>query len=132
MSISEHKHMSKDEVVRARRIEVFSGAGRRRSWSPEDKAAIVAESFATTFGVSRVARQHGLTPSQLFTWRREARRQNTDARGPAFVPVMVDEAAAGSRLHDIELDVDGANVWIWRGADAGMVTTIICALKAAK
>jgi len=28
-----------------RRIEVFTGAGRRRSWSPEEKAAIIAESY---------------------------------------------------------------------------------------
>jgi transposase len=29
----------------------------------------------------------------------------------------------------IELDVDGASVWIWRDADLGMVTAIIDALK---
>ena len=29
-----------------RRIEVFTGAGRRRRWPAEEKAAIVAESYA--------------------------------------------------------------------------------------
>src|ERR1700676_916888 len=42
MSISEHKHMPEP----VRRIEVFTGAGRRRSWSGEEKAAIIAESYA--------------------------------------------------------------------------------------
>ena len=42
MSISEHKHMSKADAP-ARRIEIFTGAGRRRAWSAEEKAAIVAE-----------------------------------------------------------------------------------------
>lgn len=31
----------------ARRVEIFTGAGRRRSWSAEDKARIVAESTAS-------------------------------------------------------------------------------------
>jgi hypothetical protein len=44
MSISERKHVSEGEAA-ARRIEIFTGAGRRRSWSPREKAAIVAESF---------------------------------------------------------------------------------------
>src|SRR5439155_9618607 len=39
MSISEHKHMPEP----VRRIEVFTGAGRRRSWSGEEKAAIIAQ-----------------------------------------------------------------------------------------
>ena len=32
----------------ARRIEVFTGAGRRRTWSAEAKAKIVAESYAAS------------------------------------------------------------------------------------
>ena len=56
-----------------RRYEVFTGAGRRRDWSAEDKARLVAESFEPDVTVSAVARRHGLTPQQLFTWRREAR-----------------------------------------------------------
>ena len=59
---------------RARRIEVFTGAGRRRTWPADEKAAIVAESYAPGRTVCGVARRHGLTPAQLFTWRRLARR----------------------------------------------------------
>ena len=44
MSISERKHVSEGEAP-ARRVEIFTGAGRRRSWSAREKAAIVAESF---------------------------------------------------------------------------------------
>lgn len=60
-----------DEPVR--RFEVFTGAGRRRDWSAEDKARIVAESFEPGAAVSAVARRHALSPQQLFTWRREIR-----------------------------------------------------------
>ena len=62
MSISEHKHMPEP----VRRIEVFTGAGRRRSWSAAEKAAIIAESYGAGETVCAVARRHGLTPQQLF------------------------------------------------------------------
>ncbi len=42
MSISEHKRTSEGEAVPARRVEIFTGAGRRRSWAEQEKAAIVA------------------------------------------------------------------------------------------
>ena len=80
MSISEHKHMP----APIRRIEVFTGAGRRRSWSPEEKASIVAESYGGGETVCAVARRHGLTPQQLFTWRRLARVEPT-SDAPALV-----------------------------------------------
>jgi transposase len=46
MSISEHKHRSEPELAPTRRIEIFRGAGRRRTWSVDQNAAIGAESFA--------------------------------------------------------------------------------------
>jgi transposase-like protein len=61
MSISEHKHM----LEPVRRIEVFTGAGRRRSWSSEEKASIIAESYGEGGTACAVARRHGLTPQQL-------------------------------------------------------------------
>jgi transposase len=85
MSISEHKHMPEP----VRRMEVFTGAGRRRSWSAAEKAAIIAESYSAGDTVCSVARRHGLTPQQLFTWRRLARQP---ALSPVtmFVPAVVD------------------------------------------
>jgi len=70
-------------------MEVFTGAGRRRSWSAAEKAAIIAESYGAGETVCSVARRHGLTPQQLFTWRRLARQA---ALSPAtmFVPAVVD------------------------------------------
>ncbi len=76
---------------RARRIEVFTGAGRRRTWPADEKAAIVAESYAPGRTVCGVARRHGLTPAQLFTWRRLARRAWLPVKEPPsmlFVPAV--------------------------------------------
>ena len=73
MTVSELTLKSSAEEP-VRRFEVFTGAGRRREWAPEDKARIVAESFEPGATVSDVARRHALSPQQLFTWRREARK----------------------------------------------------------
>lgn len=147
MSISEHKQVSKDEAP-ARRLEIFTGAGRRRAWTARQKAAIVAESFEDGARASHVARRHGLTPQQLFAWRRQARRRGEeDVEAPSFAPVVVEapsavaaltsDVGAGSQASDarppvVELDVDGSSVWVWPGAETAMVTAIIGALKACR
>lgn len=84
MSVSEHKPMPEP----VRRIEVFTGAGRRRSWSGE-KAAIIAESYDAGETVCAVARRHGLTPQQLFAWRRLARRSRS-MLPTTFVPAVLE------------------------------------------
>jgi transposase len=58
-----------------RRLEVITGVGRRRRWSDEDKARIVAESLDPTNTASVVARRCGLHVSQLFTWRQQLQRK---------------------------------------------------------
>ena len=132
------------KAAEARRIEVITG-GRRRRWSDDEKARAVEASLSPGAVVSVVARQHGATPQQLFTWRREARRRAQEgALVEGFVPVMVEAGTTGggltepsslpapTRPHSIELDVAGASVFIWRGAEPAMVSAIIGALKAAK
>src|SRR3954471_4798834 len=52
-----------------RRLEVITGVGRRRRWSLEEKARIVAESLDPATTSSAVARRYGLHASQLFVWR---------------------------------------------------------------
>jgi transposase len=76
-----------------RRLEVFTGAGRRRTWSKEDKARIVAEIVASGDSVCAVARRHGLSPQQLSSWRRrlrEAAAGYPEAEELKFVPAVVD------------------------------------------
>jgi len=70
-------------VSEVRRIELITGIGRRRRWSREDKAGIVVESLTGGVSVSEVARRHGLSPQQLFAWRREARALLHEGGGAA-------------------------------------------------
>jgi transposase len=57
-------------------------AGTRRSWTREQKQAILAEAKKSATTVSAVARRHGIAPSLLFRWRREA----FDAERAAALP----------------------------------------------
>ena len=86
MSITEHNDVSKGEAP-ARRLEIFTGAGRRRTWTTAEKAAIVAEAYEDGVRTSDVARRHGLTPQQLFGWRRAAcQRGDHEIEASTFAP----------------------------------------------
>jgi transposase-like protein len=52
-------------------IEVITSVQRRRRWSAEEKERLVAASLEPSTGVSAVARQAGIHPSQLYGWRRQ-------------------------------------------------------------
>ena len=139
-------HVPKGVERPARRIEIFTGAGRRRKWPTEDKAAIVAESYSSNETVCAVARRHGLTPAQLFAWRRAANRARTQGEDSAllrFVPAVVEDpkSEAGERdsrsakrshreLGIIEVEIGGVIVRVGRGAEAKAITAVIRALKA--
>lgn len=132
-----------------RRFEVFTGAGRRRIWTDEGKAEILAESYSGNDSISAVARRHGLSPSQLFTWRRELRKALAAAASPSFVPAVVDATPPQSQDQPpaqkrrrtrhtrtsgtvVELEIDGVEVKIAQGADARVIAAVIDALKTAR
>src|SRR3954468_3162272 len=75
------------------RLEVIA-TGARRRWTLEEKHRIVAESYRAPRIVSATARRHGVTPSQVFTWRRleSQGRLTADVDEPAFVPAVVTSA----------------------------------------
>jgi transposase len=49
--------------------EIVARVERRRQWTPEDKAALLAEVEAAGGRVSAVARRHGISKSLLYNWR---------------------------------------------------------------
>ena len=115
-----------------RRVEVLTGAPRRRRWSAAEKAAIVAESFAPGAVISEIALRHGLHRNQLYGWRKELRSAAAaDAGVPVvdFVPVVAERrAACGSGV--IEIEIGGAVVRAAPGVDLGHLGEIIRVLKA--
>ena len=146
MSISELMPVSEP----VRRIELFTGHGRRRSWSDDEKATILAQSYAGGESVCSVARRHGLTPQQLFTWRREARKAAEAA--VTFAPVVVTPAPKMPTVEPasprkernparrparkrrgaaaIELEAGGVTARVADGASTEAIAAVIRALKA--
>ena len=78
-----------------RPVEVFTAVERRRSWSAQDKARIVAESFEPGAKVTEVARRHELSAQHLHQWRRAAKTGKMVLpidKEMTFAAVMVDGA----------------------------------------
>ena len=114
-----------------RRLEVITGIGRRRRWTDEEKAWIVAESLDPASTVSAVARRYGLHPSQLFVWRqRLAAPAARDA--PGFVPVVVAEDAAATSPElagRIEIALGPAVVRVGADVDAAALRRVLEAVR---
>ena len=129
---------------------MINGAGGRRRWLVDEKARILEETLVPGAVVSEVARRYGLSPQQLFGWRRDARRTNEVAAGPAaFVPAVVDvpapvavvERRPGPRRRQrrssrtsasgaIKIEIDGVAVRVGPGASPKTIEAVIRALKA--
>jgi transposase len=71
-----------------RRIEVITGQRRRRRWTAEEKAGIVAESLEAGANISEVARRHGVGRGLLTAWRRQF--ASAGAKMPSFVPLRIE------------------------------------------
>jgi transposase-like protein len=89
----ESKGGERFDVEVVRRIELITGAGRRRRWSTDEKARIVLESLKPDANVSEVARRHGLSPQQLFGWRREARGLTGEGSSEASEATVAEASA---------------------------------------
>ncbi len=116
------------------RLDVIT-TGARRRWTLEEKQRIVAESFSAARMTSATARRHGLSPSQLFTWRRRARdgKLVADAEGLAFVPAIVAPehiAPADLRAGLVEIELRGGRrVRVDVSVDVSALKRVIDALE---
>ena len=139
------------------RVEVITGPERRRRWSDEEKLQLIAEACQPGNSVSQVARERGISASQLFGWRRQmlAKGLVTDNRSepsvaPAltFAPVEIAKEQSPPGAEDnvrsarrqaairitgtVEIELKGGDrVRVEGCADAGLVVRIVSALRRA-
>ena len=136
-----------------RRIEVITGQSRRRRWTAEEKARIVAESFETDANISEVARRNGVARGLLTAWRHRFATA-VGSKVPSFVPVTIDaeESSGGAagepdrlppaqtRLLEkasppgklfgvIEIEVGGARIRVEPGVELTTLSTVLSALR---
>jgi len=82
--------------------------------------------------VLALARAHGLSPQQLFGWRRKARAQARALSGdPAFAVVALAEEEKREEGGMVELVVGEITVRIGPDVTAARVTAIVRAIRAA-
>jgi transposase len=131
-----HMPILEDGSDTLQRVEIITGTGRRRRWSSDAKAAIVAESFAPGASVSGVARRHDISPSLLFLWRRQATRAQVAERGdrgmpPGFVPVAI--TGCGGQLPSeeqaaIEIEVGAVRIHVRGTVDRRALCEVLAAV----
>jgi transposase len=124
-----------------RRVEVLTGPGRRRRWSADEKARIVAETLVPGARVSEVARRWQICSQQVFGWRRAMRQDVPNVAGtttaPNFVPIVSEAIPAAtvqraaSAASGIEVKLAGAVVRVSSGMDdAAQLTAVLRAVRA--
>jgi transposase len=85
--------------ARGQQVEIITRGERRRSWTPEQKREIVAESLGPELSPTEVARKHGISTGQLYTWRRELLSMPsavTERAMPRFAEVELAPAPPGT------------------------------------
>ncbi|NEU14894.1 transposase [Methylobacterium sp. BTF04] len=112
-------------------------AGTRRTWSPEQKRAILTEADDPTTTASEVARRHGLHSSLLFRWRRALRAGvsalETSSR-PSFVPLALPAPPSAIREEPnrpgaIEIELAGGHrLRAEAGAEVALLQGVIAML----
>jgi transposase len=119
------------------RVEIPTGTPRRRRWSAEEKARIVAESLAPGAVARTVALRHGVHPNQLYGWRRELGWIGGTAEPGlvcGFVPVMVAEEAPGRgggvAAGVVEIEVSGAVLRAVPGVAMDFLSAVLRAMRA--
>ena len=121
-----------------RRVEILTGPGRRRRWSAEDKARIVAETLVPGARVSEVARRWQLSSQQVFGWRRAARLSTATTTTvmditSGFVPIVTEASSVttAAKASVIEVRLAGAVVRVASGmGDAAQLTAVLRAVRA--
>jgi|SRR5665213_975945 len=69
--IDESTHTTNRMSARNPRMEIIMRGERRRSWTADQKSQIVAESLGPELTPTEVARKHGISTGQLYTWRQK-------------------------------------------------------------
>ena len=130
---------SRHDAGSYQRVEVITGGRRRRNWSDEEKARIVAESADPDANISEIARRNSVSRGLLTTWRRQAR---ASAMPEAFARIQIaaapEEVAAARRLsvggdkHRIEIVLCNATVRVPEGVDTQTLANVLAALRSAR
>jgi transposase len=133
---SESAHTTSRKSAPILRMDLIPRGERRRRWTAEQKQTIAAQSMAPGASPTNIARLHGISTGQLYTWRHALKAaQPSTAIGrfariemaprpvaPPDIPVRL------SGLIEIALS-DGTTVRIDAGIDPRALRRVLAALR---
>jgi transposase len=144
------RNEARNEGDTYRRVEVITGRQRRRRWTAEEKAQIVAESLDAGANISDIARRHGVARGLLTAWRHQLSRTGASQKPQqSFAAVRIDgetsvlEASRNSSESDtvaravpvvrtrgrIEIDIAGARIRVETGVDQATLAMVLAAVR---
>ena len=104
-AIDESARTTNHRSARTPRVEVITRGERRRSWMAEQKSEIVAESLGPELTPTEVARKHGISTGQLYTWRQQYLNVQTalvTRAAPRFAEVELAPASSPAETADLK------------------------------
>ena len=136
---SESAHTTSRKSAPVLGVDLIPRGERRRRWTTEQKQMIAAQSLAPGASPTDVARLHGISTGQLYTWRHALKAAQPTAANQAigrFARVEVaprpgvppDNRARPPGLIEIALP-DGTTVRIDAGIDPRALRRVLAALR---
>src|ERR1700688_3973423 len=84
---TESAHTTSPKSAPTLRVDLIPRGERRRRWTTEQKQTIAAQSLASGASPTNIARLHGISTGQLYTWRHALRAAQPDVAFGRFARV---------------------------------------------
>lgn len=133
---TESAHTTSRKSAPTLRVDLIPRGERRRRWTTEQKQTIAAQSLVPGASPTNIARLHGISTGQLYTWRHALKAAQPGAAFGRFACVEVapqplapaDIPARPQSLIEISLS-DGTTVRIDAGIDPRALRRVLVALR---
>lgn len=114
-------------------VDRLDGApvSRRRRWSDEFKARAVAATLDPDVNISAAAREMGISPSQLFGWRRQAMCEGAVTSSASPTACASRPAVEGGSAPMVEISVGAAVIRVSAGIGEADLRRVIRAVRTA-
>ncbi len=132
----ESAHTSSRRSASILRVDLIPRGERYRRWTVEQKQTIAAQSLAPDASPTHIARLHGISTGQLYTWRKALKAAQAGAASGRFARVEVapqpvappDVPARPPGLIEIALP-GGTTVRVDAGIDPRALRRVLAALR---
>lgn len=135
-ALSESAHTTSRKSTPSLRVDLIPRGERRRRWTTEQKQTIAAQSLAPGASPTDIARLHGISTGQLYTWRQALKAAQPGAASRRFAQVEIAPQAVtppnvptrAPGLIEIALS-DGTMVRVDGGIDPRALRRVLAALR---